>query len=101
MGSDEFAAFDIALRRSTGEPEIFMIRAARLFSVMEPMTGFDGRVNFWLVVAKQVVLMVCGQLNVVQCSHRLDEHNIGSVFIYLAESRSHLSHRTWLFDDQD
>lgn len=52
MGSDEFAAFDMALRRSTGEPEMFMIRAARLTWIVEPMSGFDGRVNFWLGVVK-------------------------------------------------
>jgi hypothetical protein len=74
MGSDEFAAFDMALRRSTGEPEMFMIRAARLTWVMEPMAGSDGRVNFWLEVVKRVVLMVCGQLNVVRYSQQLDEH---------------------------
>jgi hypothetical protein len=57
------------LRRSTGEPEMLKIRAARLFSVTEPMTGFDGRVNFCLAAVMQVVLMVCGQLSGVRCNH--------------------------------
>jgi len=30
MGSGEFAALDIASRRSTGEPEMFIIRTGRL-----------------------------------------------------------------------
>jgi hypothetical protein len=39
MGSSEFAAFDIAFRRSTGEPEIFMIRTGRLERATEPIVG--------------------------------------------------------------
>ena len=39
MGSDEFAAFDIALRRSTGEPEMFIILTGRLGCVGEAMVG--------------------------------------------------------------
>lgn len=37
IGSSEFAAFDIAFRRSTGEPEIFMIRTGRLEWATDPI----------------------------------------------------------------
>jgi hypothetical protein len=39
MCSGEFAALDIALRRSTGEPEMFIIRTGRLGLVEDAMAG--------------------------------------------------------------
>lgn len=42
MCSGEFAALDIALRRSTGEPEMFIIRTGRLGLVEDDaMAGVD------------------------------------------------------------